>query len=158
MRKTLNQWKKTSLSIVLIMALQSTKINIYQFSSCPTLCNPMDWCMPGFPVYHQLLRACSNSCPLSWWCHSTISFSIVPFFSCLQYFPAPGPFPMSQFFESGSQNVGVSASASGLPVNIQDWFPLHLTSWISLQSKGLSRVFSNTTVQKHKFFCAQLSL
>ena len=85
-------------------------------------------------------RACSNSCPLSWWCHSTISSSVIPFSSCLQSFPASGSFLMSQLFVSGVQNIGASASASVLPVNIQDWFPLGLTSLISLQSKGLSRV------------------
>ena len=89
----------------------------------------------------------SNSCPLSWWCHSTISFSVVPFSSSLQSLPASGSFPMSQFFTSGSQNIGVSVSASVLPMNIQAWFPLGWTGWISLQSKGLSRVFSNTTIQ-----------
>ena len=102
---------------------------------------------------------CSNSCPLSRWCHPTVSSSVVPFSSRLQSFPASGSFPMSQFFESGGQSIGVSASASVLPMNIQDWFPfLGLTGWISLQSKGLTRVFSNTTVQKHQFFHAQLSL
>ena len=103
-------------------------------------------------------RACSNSCPLSWWCHPTISSSIVPFSSCLQSFLTSGSFPMSQFLASGGQSVGVSASASVFPMNIKGWFPLGLTGWISLQSKGLSRVFCNTTVQKHQFFCAQLSL
>ena len=102
--------------------------------------------------------ACSNSCPLSWWGHSTISSSVVPFSSCLQSFPALGSFPRSQFFESGGQSIGVSASASVLPMNIQDWFSLEWTCWISLQSKGLSRIFSNATVQKHQFFSAQLSL
>ena len=91
------------------------------------------------------------------WCHPTISSSVVPFSSHLQSFPASGSFPMSQFFESGGQNIGISVSASVLPMNIQDWFPLGWTGWISLQSKGLSRVFSNTTVQKHQFFNAQLS-
>ena len=95
--------------------------------------------------------ACSNSCPLSRWCHPTISSSVVPFFSCLQSFPASGSFPVSRFFAPGCQSVGVSASASVLPMNIQDWFPLGWTGWISLQSKGLSRVFSNTTVQKQQF-------
>ena len=100
----------------------------------------------------------SNSCPLSQWCHPTISSSVVPFSSCLQSFPASGSFPMSQFFTSGGQSIGVSASTSVLPMNIQDWFTLEWTGWISLQSKGLSRVFSNTTVQKHQFqfFGAQL--
>ena len=91
-------------------------------------------------------RVHSNSCPLSRWCHPTISSSVVPFSSCLQSFPASGSFPMSQFFASGGQSIGVSASASVLPTNIQDWFPLGCSGWISLQSKGLSRVFSNTTV------------
>ena len=100
----------------------------------------------------------SNSCPLGWWCHPTISFSVIPFSSCLQSFPASESFQMSKFFESGGQSIGASASASVLPLNIQDWFPLGWTGWISLQSKGLSRVFSNTTVQKHLFFGAQLSL
>ena len=100
----------------------------------------------------------SNSCPLSWWSRPTISSSLVPFSSCLQSFPASGPFPMGQFFASGGQSVEVSASTSALPMNIQDWFPLRWTGWISLQSKGLSRVFSNTTVQKHQFFSSQLSL
>ena len=102
--------------------------------------------------------ACSNSCPLRWWCHPTISSSVVPFSSCLQSVPASGSFPMSRFFTSGGQSIGASASASVLPVSIQDWFPLGWTCWISLQSKGLSRVFSNTTVQKHQFFGAQISL
>ena len=96
--------------------------------------------------------AYSNSCPSSQWCHPTISSSVVPFSSHLQSFPASGSFPMSQFFTSSGQSIGVSASASVLPMNIQDWFPLGWTGWISLQSKGLSRVFSNTTVQKHQFF------
>ena len=100
----------------------------------------------------------SNSCPLSWWCHPTISNSVVPFSSHLQSFPASGSFQMSQFFTSGGQSIGVSASTSLPPMNIQDWFHLGWTGWISLQSKGLSRVFSKTTVQKHQFFGTQLSL
>ena len=100
----------------------------------------------------------SNSCPFSQWCHPTISSSAVPFSSCLQSFPAPESFPMSQFFTSGGQSIRVSASTSVLPMNTQDWFPLRWTGWISLQSKGLSRVFSNTTVQKHQFFNIKLSL
>ena len=101
--------------------------------------------------------AYSNSCPLSWWCHPTISSSVVPFSSCLQSFPASEFFPVIQFFTSCGQSVEASASSSVLPMNIQDWFPLGWTGWISLQSKGLSRVFSNTTVQKHQFFGTQLS-
>ena len=100
----------------------------------------------------------SNSCPSSQWCHPTISSCVIPFSSHLQSPPASGSFQMSQFFASGSQSIGVSASASVLPMDIHNWFPLGLTGWISLQSKGLSRVFSNTTVQKHQFFDAQPSL
>ena len=103
-------------------------------------------------------RVCSNSCPLSQWCHPAISSSISPFSSCLQAFPASRSFLMSQVFSSGGQNIGVSASASVLPVNVQGWFPLRLTGLISLQSKGLSRIFSNTIVQKHQFFGPQPSL
>ena len=138
--------------------------------SCLTLCNPMDCSMPGFPVHHQLSRVYPNSCPLSRWCHPAISSSVVPFSSCPQSFPTSGSFQMSQLFASGDQSVGVSASTSSveyphateqhamfLPMNTQDW-SLGWTGWISLQSKGLSRVFSNTTVPEHKFFGAQLSL
>ena len=103
-------------------------------------------------------RVQPNPCPFCWWCHPTISSSVVPFFSCPQSFPASGSFQMSQLFASGDQSIGVSASTSVLPMNTQDWSPLGWTGWISLQSKGLSRVFSNTTFQKHQFFGAQLSL
>jgi len=98
-----------------------------------------------------------NSCPSSRWCNPAISSSVVSFSSCLQSFPASGSFPKSQFFASGGQSIGVSASTSVLPMNTQDWSPLGWSGWIFLQSKGLSRVFSNTTVQKHQFFGAQLS-
>ena len=94
-------------------------------------------------------RVCPSSCPLNWWCHPTISSSAIPFSSSPQSFPASGSFPMSQFFTSGGQSIGIWASASVLPMNTQDWFPLGWTGWISLQSKGLSRAFSNTTVQRH---------
>ena len=93
------------------------------------------------------LGICSNSCPSSWWCHPTILSSIIPFSSFLQSFPAAGSFPRGEFFASGGQSIDISASASVLPTNVQDWFPLGLTGWITLQSKGLSRVFSSTTVQ-----------
>ena len=93
-----------------------------------------------------------NLCPLSWWCHPTISSSVVPLSSCLQSFPASESFPMSQLFPSGGQSIGISALALVLPVNTQGWYRLEWTGWISLQSKGLSRVFSSTTVQKHQFF------
>ena len=99
-----------------------------------------------------------NSCPLSWWCHPIISSLGVPFSFCPESFPASGSFPMSQLFASGGQSTGVSASTSVLPMNTQDWFPLRWTGWISLQSKGLARVFSNTIVQKHQLFSTQLSL
>ena len=126
-----------------------------QFSSvaqsCLTLCArlPCPSLTPG---------ACSNSCPSSRWCHPTISASVIPFSSCPQSFPASGSFQMSQLFTSGGQSTGVSASASFLPKNTQYWSPSEWTGWISLQSKGLWRVFPNTTVQKHQFFSVQLSL
>ena len=110
------------------------------------------------PCPSPILGAYSNSCPWSWWCHPTISSSVIPFSSCLQSFPALGSFPMSQLFAWGGQSIGVSASASALPKNTQNWFPLGWTGWISLQSKGLSRVFSHITVRKHQFFGNQLSL
>ena len=102
-------------------------------------------------------EACSNSCPSNWWCHPTTSSSVIPFSSHLQSFPTSGSFQMSQLFTSGGQSIGVSVSTSVLPMNTQDWSPLGWTGWISLQSKGLSKVFSNTTVQKYQFFGPQLS-
>ena len=99
-----------------------------------------------------------NPCPSSWWCHPTISSSVIPFSSCPQSFPASVSFQMCQLFPSGGQSTGVSASTTVLPMNTQDWSPIGWTGWISLQSKGLSRVFSSTTVQKHQFFGAQPSL
>ena len=103
-------------------------------------------------------RVCSNSCPMSQWCHLTSSFSVAPFSYCPQSFPASGSFPMNWLFASGGQSFGASASAEVLPMNIQGWFPLGLIGLISLQSKGLSRVFSSTTIQKHQFFSSQPSL
>ena len=107
-------------------------------------------------------RVYTNSCPLSQWCHPTVSFSVITFSAHLQSFPAIGSFQMSQFFtfftKSDDQSIGVSASVSVLPMNIQDWSPLGWTGWISFSSKGFSRIFSNTTVQKHEFFTTQLSL
>ena len=134
--------------------------SVTQFSSvaqsCPTLCDPMECNMPGLPVHHQVPEACSNPCPLSWWCHPTISSSVIPISSCLWSFPASGFFPMNQFFMSGGQIIGVSASASAsvLPVNIQDWFPLGWTGWISLQPKGLSRISSNTSSKAYIHWCS----
>ena len=109
------------------------------------------------PCPSQTPRVYSNTCPSSQWCHPAISSSVVPFSSCSQSLPASGSFPMSQLFAWGGQSIGVSASASVLPMSTQDWSALGWTGWTSLQSKGLSRVFSNTTVQKHLFFGAQLS-
>ena len=103
-------------------------------------------------------RVYPNLCPLCWWCHPTISYSVILFSLCPQSFPASGSFQMSELFSSGGQSIGISASTSVLPMNTQDWSPLGWTGWISLQSKGLSRVFSNTTVEKHQFFGTQLSL
>ena len=133
---------------------------VSQFScsvvSCLTLCDPIDCSTPGFPVHHQLPQlAQTHVYQVS---DAIQPSSVVPFSSCLQPFPASGSFPMSQFFTSGGKSIGVSASASVFSTNIQDRFPLGWTGWISLQSKGLSRVLSNTTVQKHQFFGAQLSL
>ena len=110
------------------------------------------------PCLPPTLRVYSNSCSLSRWCHPAISSYVVPFSSCPQSLPPSGSFPLSQLFTWSSQNTGVSASASVLPMNIQDWSPLGWTGWISLQSKGLLRVSSNTTIQKHQFFSTQLSL
>ena len=110
------------------------------------------------PWTSQSLGVCSNSCPFSGWCHPTISSSVAPFSSCLQSFPASESFPMSQLFTSGGQSIAVSALASVLPMNIQDWFPWGWIGWISLKSKGLSRVFPNTMVQKYQFLSTQPSL
>ena len=125
--------------------------------SCPTLCDPMDRSKARLPCPSPTPGAYWNSYPSQRWCYPTTSFSVVPFSSHLQSFPASGSFPMSQFFASGGQSIGVSASASALPMNIQDWFLLGFTGLISLKAKGLSRVFSNTTVQKHQFFGTPLS-
>ena len=125
----------------LVQSLSRVQLFATPCTACPTT--------PG---------AYSNLRPLSQWCHPTISSSVIPFSTCLQSFSASGSFPRSQFFSSGGQSIGVSASASVLPKYTQDWSPSEWTGWISLQSKGLSRVFSNTTVQKHQFFGAQLSL
>ena len=153
--------------------LNASKTKVTQL--CLTLCNPMD-CISSIQFSHSVVsnslwphesqharppcpsassRVHSNSCPLSWWCHPAISSSVVPFSSCSQSLPASESFPMSQLFTRGGQSTGVSALASFLPKNTQGW-SLEWTGWISLQSKGLSRVFSDTTVQKHQVFGAQL--
>ena len=132
-----------------------------QFSSvtrpCPTLCDHMGCSTPGFPAHHQLPELPQTHVH---WAGDAIQLSdpVIPFFSCLKSFPASGSFPMSQFFASGGQSIGVSVSASVLPMNIQNWFPLGWTGWFSLQSKGLSTVFPNTAAQKHQLFSPQLSL
>ena len=159
-------WTRSSLLLLgfsLVVASGGDSL-ISVHSSVPSSCSVMSDSLRPHGVQHArppcpspTPGVYSNSCPLSWWCHPTISSSVIPFSSHLRSFPASGSFQMSQFFTSGGQSIGVSASASVLPVNIQDWFPLGWTDWISLQSKGLSRVFSNTTVQKHQFFSAQLS-
>ena len=152
---------KTDSSFLTSMYLPNIGMNQFssaQSLSCVRLLLPHGMQLARPPCTSPTPRVYSNSCPLSWWRHPTISSSVVPFSSCLQSFPASGSFPMSQFFTSGGQSIGVSASASVLLMNIQDWIPLGWTGGISLQSKGLSRVFSNTIVQKHQFFSAQLSL
>ena len=131
-----------------------------QFSSvvqsCPTLCDLMDGSTPGLPVHHQLLELAQTHAHQVGDAIQPSHPLVIPFSSCLQSFPASGSSSMSQLFASGGQRIRASAWASVFPMNIQDWFPLGRTGWISLQSKGLSRVFSNTTVQKHQFFSAQL--
>ena len=144
---------------IVILRIKPKDLSI-QFNSvtksCPTLwSHGLQHTRP--PCLSPTPRDYSNSGPLSQLCHPTISSSVIPFSSCLQSFPTSGSFQISQLFASGGQSIGVSASTSVLPMNIQDWFPLGWTSWISLQSKGLSWVFSNTTVQKHQFFGAQPS-
>ena len=123
--------------------------------SCPTLCDPMNRSTPGLPVHHQLLESTQTHVH---WVGEAIQPSHPTFSPCPQSFSASGSFPMSQFFTLGGQSIGVSASTSVLPMNTQDWSPLRWTGWISLQSKRFSRVFSNTTVQKHQFFSTQASL
>ena len=120
------------------------------------VCSSLQHTRPPYPS--TTLRVYSNSCPLSGWYHPTISSSVVPFSSHLQYFPSSGSLQMNQLLASGGQIIGISASTSVLPMNTQDWSPLRWTGWIFLQSKWLSRVFSNTTIQKHQFFGTQLSL
>ena len=146
--------------LVSVIQLNNSVISVQFSRSVVTVSHPMDWSVLGFAVHHLLCPsptvAYSNSCSLSQWCHPIISSSVVPFSSRLQSFPASGSFQMSQFFTSGGQSIGASASASVLPMNIQDWFSLGLTGSISLQSKGLSRVFSNTTVHRHQLYAFQL--
>ena len=154
---TLNkrQWGKKNQYFIIWDSVQYSSVD----QSCPTLCDPMNCSQASLSITNP--EVFSNSCPLSRWCHLTVSSSVIPFY-CAQSFPASGTFQMSQFFASGGQSIGVSASTSVLPMNTQDWSPLGWTGWTPLQSKGLSRVFSNTTVWKHQFlafsfFTVQLS-
>ena len=147
----------------MILYIENPKDSIRKFSSvqfspviqsCLTLCDPMNHSVPGLPVHHQLWEFTQTHVHRV---GDAIQHSVILFSSCPQSLPASGSFPMSQLFSWGGQITGISASASVLPLNTQDWSPLGWTGWITLQSKGLSRVFSNTTVQKHRFFGAQLS-
>ena len=151
-------WKKKWIPLFFQNHLSSNVQFISVAQLCPTLCDPMDCSTPGLPVHCQLPEFTHTHVRWVKWCHPTISSSVITFSSHLQSFPPSGSFQMSQLFASGGQSIGVSASASVLPMNVQDWLPLGWTGWISLQSKGFSRVFSNTTVQKHQFFGTQLSL
>ena len=148
---------------IILFCIKSVYIYIYIYiSSVQSLSHVWLFVTPWITA-HQVSLSIINSWSLpkpmstEWWCHPAISSSVFPFSSCPQSLPASGSFPVSQFFPSGGHSIGVSASTSVLPRNTQDWSPLRWTGWISLQSKGLSRVFSNTTVQKHQFFGAQLS-
>ena len=148
-------WAFTETEMRLYKQCKACSCSVAQ--SCPTSCDRTD-CNTLLPLSSTVSWVCLNSCLYSWCCHLTVSSSAFPCSFCLQYFPASGSFPMSWLFASCGHSIGVSASASVLPMNTQDWSPLGWTGWISLQSKGLSRVFSNTTVQKHEFFGTQLSL
>ena len=146
------------LMYVLLLNSFMYPLNALQLSAaslCLTLCDPMDCYTPGCITNSWSLLKLTS---IKSWCDPTILSSVIPFSSCSQSFPASGSFPVSELFTSGGQSIGVSASTSILPTNTQDWSPLGWTDWIPLQSKGLWRVFSNTTVQKHQFFSAQLSL
>ena len=151
-----------SIGLMNEVALNKTSLKQDQFSSVHSVVSDSlqlhepQHARPRCPS--PIPRVYPNSCPLSRWCHPTISSSVIPFSSCPQSFPASGSFQVSQLFASGGQSIGVAASTRVLPMNTQNWSLLGWTGWISLQSKGLSRVFSNTTVQKYQFFSAQLSL
>ena len=152
-----DQFKILFIPLVFVLTINVTS-NQFSCSVVSDSLRPYGLQHTRLPCPSPTPGAFSNSCPSCRWCHPTTSFCVIPFSSCLQSFPASGSFPMSWFFVSGGQSIGVSASASVLPMNTQDWFPLGWSGWISLQSKGLSGVFSNTTVQKHWFFGALLSL
>ena len=153
-----SQWSPMSASVLVLLESPS-KADSVQFS-CSVVSDslrPHESQHARPPCPSPMPRVHSNSCPLSRWCHPAISSSAIPFSSCPQSLPASESFPMSQLFPWGDQSIGVTALASVLPMNTQDWSPSEWTGWISLKSKGLSRVFSNTTVQKHQFFSAQPS-
>ena len=143
-------WNSFAFSMILSIQLSRSVMSDSLWPHEPQHARPP--CPSPTPGVHP------NPCQLSRWCHPTILSSVIPFSSCPQSLPASGSFPMSQLIASGGRSIGVSASTSVLPMNTQDWSPLGWTSWMSLQSKGLSRVFPNTIVRKHQFFCAQLSL
>ena len=145
-------------STMCIMSYVCMSVSQFSHSVVSNSLQPYGLQLARLPCPSPAPETCLNSCPSGQWCHPTISSSVVPFSSHLQSFTASGFFPVSQFFTSDHQSIGVSASASVLPMNTQDWSPLGWTGWIALQCKGLSRVFSNTTVQKHQFFGTQLSL
>ena len=153
--------KTSTFASLIILKPLTLWITTVEFSSVSIMSNslwPHGLQHTRLPCPSPSPGACSNSCPSTWQCYPTISSSVIPFSSWLQSFPALGSFPLSQFFTSGGQCIVVSASASVLPMNIQDWLPLGFTGFLSLQSKGLSRVFSNTIVQMHQFFSLQLCL
>ena len=161
----MNNLTRYGMTSILLKAIRKLPLSLGNFSSVQFSHSVMSNSLLSHgpqharpPCLSPVPRVYSHSWALSQWCHPTISSSVIPFFSSLQSFPALGSFQISQFFASGGQSIGISASTSVPPMNIQDRFPLGWTGWISLQSKGLSRVFSNTTVQKHQFFSTQLSL
>ena len=158
------KWYLTVILLFTYLIINNVKHGFLCFSSVQLSHSVVSYSLwPHEPQYSRppcpspTPRVYPNSCSLSWWCHPTIASSLIPFSSCPQYCPASGSFQMNQLFASGGQSIGVSASTSVLPMNTHDRSPLGWTGWISWQSKGLSRVFSNTTLQKHQFFGAQLS-
>ena len=163
LRSGIGKWGGVRHGLIFVMILTCIIFNIIQFSSDQFSRSVVSDSLRSHELQHTRPPCPSptprvHSDPSSRWCHPAISSSVLPFSSCPQSLPASESFPVSQFFTSGGQSIGVSALTSVLPLNIQNWFPLGWTGWISLQSKGLSRVFSNTTVQKHQFFSTQLSL
>ena len=154
-RKVIKISKEINVRVCLCVMEQSVQ---FSHSVMSDSLQPHELQQARLPCSSPTPGACSNSCSLNQWRHPTISSSVIPFYSCLQSFPVSGSFSRSLFYTSSGQSIGASASASGLPMTIQNWVPLGLTDLISLQSKGLLRVFSNTTVQKHQFFGAQSSL